>query len=298
ARAFGAGGGGAVHRGLHEQVRHGGRPGAAGPGGAGGAGPAEEVRVSGGRDSGDPGVGEGGDGRGREGRQGQRVDSEADGGGGHVHSDAGAGDRQAAADGGGGRVFDLGAGDGGDGAGGAGQGEGGGQGGDRGAAGHAGDGGDGGGDVPQVDGRGDCGGQHRAAAARGGEGRPGAGDGGVRAEVDHAAHEVHGVGVRADEGGRGPAHAVFQRVPAAVLLSDDGRDGGGEAAGGAGDGDAGRQRGHGDRPDHADRDGRRVAVRNPRGRAHGGRRRRHQGHRVGTGERHARPGHARLQRLQ
>jgi len=32
-----------------------GRPGAAGPGGAGGAGAAEEVRVPGGRDSGDPG---------------------------------------------------------------------------------------------------------------------------------------------------------------------------------------------------------------------------------------------------
>ena len=45
------------------KVRHGGRSGAAGPGGAGGAGAAEEVRVSGGRDSGDPGVGDEGDGR-------------------------------------------------------------------------------------------------------------------------------------------------------------------------------------------------------------------------------------------
>jgi translation elongation factor EF-Tu-like GTPase len=41
------------------------------------------------------------------------------------------------------------------------------------------------------------------------------------------------------EGRRGPAHAVFQRVPAAVLFSDDGRDGGGEVAGRDRDGDAG-----------------------------------------------------------
>ena len=119
AHAAGAAGGGAVHRGVHEQVRHGGRPGAAGPGGAGGAGAAEEVRVPGGRDSGDPGLGEGGDGRGRQGREGERVDPEADGGGGQLHPDAGAGDRQAVPDAGGGRVLDLGARDGGDGAGGA-----------------------------------------------------------------------------------------------------------------------------------------------------------------------------------
>ncbi len=43
--------------------------------------------------------------------------------------------------------------------------------------------------------------------------------------------------------GRGrAAHAVLQRVPAAVLLPHDGRDRGGDAAGGCGDGDAGRQR--------------------------------------------------------
>src|SRR5262249_58599154 len=96
------------HRGVHEQVRHGRRPGTAGPGGAGGTGPAEEVRVSWGRDSGDSRVGEAGDGRAGEGREGERVDPEADGGGGQLHSDAGASDRQAAADGGGGRVLDLG----------------------------------------------------------------------------------------------------------------------------------------------------------------------------------------------
>ena len=45
----GASGGGAVHRGVHEQGGHGGRPGASGPGGAGGAGAADVVRVSRGR---------------------------------------------------------------------------------------------------------------------------------------------------------------------------------------------------------------------------------------------------------
>ena len=36
-------------------------------------------------------------------------------------------------------------------------------------------------------------------------------------------------GVRADEGGGRPSHAVLQRVPAAVLLPHDGRDGGGDS---------------------------------------------------------------------
>ena len=94
------------------------------------------------------------------------------------------------------------------------------------------DGGDGRGDVPQAAGRGAGGGQRGAAAARDREGRRGAGDGAGDAEVDHAAHEVQGAGVRADEGRGRAAHAVLQRVPAAVLLPDDGRDGGGDAAGG------------------------------------------------------------------
>src|SRR5206468_6230291 len=177
--------------------------------------------------------------------------------------------------------LDLGAGDGGDGAGGAGEGEGGGQGGDRGAAGDAGHGGDGGGDVPQEHGRVHCGGQRGAAAAGDREGGSGAGDVRGGAEVDHAAHQVQGVGVRADEGRGGTAHAVLQRVPAAVLLSDHGRDGGGDAAGGAGDGDAGGQRGHGSGVDHADRDGAGAAVRDPRGRTHGRRRRRRRDRRLG-----------------
>ena len=74
------------------------------------------------------------------------------------------------------------------------------------------------------------------------------------------------------QGRRGTAHAVLQRVPAAVLFSDDGRDGSGDAAGGDGNGDAGRQREPGDRTDHAHRHGERAALRHPRGRPHGRRR--------------------------
>ena len=50
-------------------------------------------------------------------------------------------------------------------------------------------------------------------------------DGAGEAGVDHAAHEVRGRGVRADEGRGRAAHAVLQGLPAAVLLPDDGRDG-------------------------------------------------------------------------
>ena len=73
-------------------------------------------------ESGDPNVGAG------------EGDPGVDGGGGQLHSEAAAGDRQAVPDAGGGRVLDLGAGDGGDGADRAGDGEGGGRGGDRGAS--------------------------------------------------------------------------------------------------------------------------------------------------------------------
>src|SRR5437870_4540921 len=66
---------------------------------------------------------------------------EADGGGGQLHPDAEAGDRQAIFDADRGHLFDHGAGDGGDGAGGAGGGEGGGRGGDRGVSGGGGWGG-------------------------------------------------------------------------------------------------------------------------------------------------------------
>ncbi len=74
------------------------------------------------------------------------------------------------------------------------------------------------------------------------------------------------LGVHLEQGRRGTAHAVLQRVPAAVLLPHDGRDGSGDAAGGDGNGDAGRQRELGDRTDHAHRHGERAALRHPRGR--------------------------------
>ena len=70
----------------------------------------------------------------------------------------------------------------------------------------------------------------------------------------------------------GTAHAVFQGIPAAVLLSDDGRDGSGDTAVGDRDGDAGRQRGVGDRVDCADRGGEGVTVCDPGRRTDGGRR--------------------------
>ena len=53
--------------GVHEQGRHGGRPGASGPGGAGGARAAVEVRVPGRHDPDHPGLGAGGAGRPRPG---------------------------------------------------------------------------------------------------------------------------------------------------------------------------------------------------------------------------------------
>ena len=47
----------------------------------------------------------------------------------------------------------------------------------------------------------------------------------AKPKLDQAAHEVQGRGVRADEGRGRPSHAVLQRLPAAVLLPHDGRDG-------------------------------------------------------------------------
>ncbi len=102
----------------------------------------------------------------------------------------------------------------------------------------------------------------------------------AKPKTHHAAHEVQGRGVRADEGGGGSSHAVLQRVPSAVLLPDDGRDGDGEPAGGSGDGDAGGQRADDGGADHADRDGEGAALRHPRGRSHRRRRRRHRDRRL------------------
>ena len=112
-----------------------------------------------------------------------------------------------------------------------GQDQGGGRGGDRRDEADGEDGGDRGGDVPQDAGRGGGGGQRGVLAARGEAGGGGARAGVGGAGEHHAAHELRGRGVRVDEGGGRAAHAVFQRVPAAVLLSDDGCDGGGDVAG-------------------------------------------------------------------
>src|SRR5262249_34979540 len=152
---------------------------------------------------------------------------------------------QAVPDAGGRRVLDLGAWDGGDGPSGAGEDQGWGQGGDHRASGDARDGGDGSGDVPEALGRGAGGGQRGRAASWERQGCLGARDGSRVAEVGDAAQEVQGDGVHPDEGGGGSSHAVLQWVSAAVLLPDDGRDGGGDAAGGTGDGDAWGQRGDG-----------------------------------------------------
>src|SRR5262249_47451903 len=154
------------------------------------------------------------------------------------------------------------------------------------------EGGEGGGDVPQAAGGRAGGGQHRGAVARGGQGRGGAGAGAGQAGVDQAAQEVQGRGVRVDEGRGGAAHALLQRGPAAVLFSDDGRDGGVHLAPRRRDGDAGGQRDAGDRADQADRDGEGAAVRDPRRGPHGGRRRRHRDHGVVDG--HARHHLARM----
>ena len=97
ARAHSAGppGGRAVHRGGHEQSRHGGRSGAARPGRAGSARAAEELPVPGRRSAGDARVGAGRAERRRAvGKDGRR----ADGSGRQLHSDAGARHRQAVPD--------------------------------------------------------------------------------------------------------------------------------------------------------------------------------------------------------
>ena len=87
-----------------------------------------------------------------------------------------------------------------------------------------------------------------------------------QARLDHPAHEFRGRGLRPVEGGRRAAHAVLQRIPAAVLLPHDRRDRHGEVAGRRRDVHARRQRQVGGRVDLADRHGRQRAVRHPRGR--------------------------------
>ena len=134
------------------------------------------------------------------------------------------------------------------------------------------EGGDRGGDVPEAAGRGCGGGQHRGAAAGRRERGRGAGAGAGQAGVDHAAHEVQGGGVHPVEGRGRAAHAVFQRVSAAVLHPDDGRDRVAASARGGGDGDAGGQHDDHGGADHAGGDGKGRAVRDSRRRPDGGRR--------------------------
>src|SRR5262249_26574430 len=177
-----------------------------------------------------------------------------------LHSGTQAGAGQAVPDADRGRVFDHGPRDGGDGPRRAGGGEDRGRVRDRGDPAHEQDGGDGSGDVPEDPGRGSGRGQHRPSLVGDGEARRGGGPGAGEARLDHAAYEVQGAGVHPDQGGGRPSHAVLQRVSAAVLLPDDGRDGGGEPAGRDGDGDARGQRGDDGGADHADRDGQDAAV--------------------------------------
>ena len=66
----------------------------------------------------------------------------------------------------------------------------------------------------------------------------------------HTRYEAEVYVLTKEEGGA--AHAVFQQLPAAVLLSDDGRDGDSGLSGGDGDGDAGGQ--HADDGDVIDAD--------------------------------------------
>ena len=80
-------------------------------------------------------------------------------------------------------------------------------------------------DVQEASGRGKSGRQRRPSAARHWEGRDRARNGAGQAWEHHAAHELPGRGVRADEGRGRATHAVLQGLPSAVLLPDDGRDG-------------------------------------------------------------------------
>ena len=106
----------------------------------------------------------------------------------------------------------------------------------------------------------------RSDCERGCGARHGAGEG----RIDYAAHQVQGRGLHSDERRRRAAHAVLQGISSTVLFAHDGRDGSCGVAGGHGDGDAGRQRQPGDRADHAGGDGKGLALRDSRRRAHSG----------------------------
>ena len=61
-------------------------------------------------------------------------------------------------------------------------------------------------------------------------------------QVHHAPPEVQGRGLRFGQGGGRPPHAVFHRIPSAVLFPDHGHNGSDRAGRGSRDGHAGRQR--------------------------------------------------------
>ena len=118
------------------------------------------------------------------------------------------------------------------------------------------------------------------ASARHGKRRCRARASGMQAGLNHAAHEVQSGSVRADEGRRRTAHAVFHGLPAAILLPHDGRDRRRKTAARRRDGDAGRQRKLRSDADHAGRAGKGPALRDSRRRPHRRRRRRHRNYRV------------------
>src|SRR5258706_1509173 len=89
-----------------------------------------------------------------------------------------------------------------------------------------------------------------------------AGAGNLKAGFNHTAHEIQGRSVSADKGRRRTAHAVLYRLPAAVLLPDDGRDGSGPLALGTRAGDAGPQPGDEHRADRPDFKGKWLELRN------------------------------------
>ena len=101
-----------------------------------------------------------------------------------------------------------------------------------------------------------------------------------QAGVDQAAHQVQGRGLHPVEGRGRAAHAVLQRVSAAVLHPDDGRDGEPEAARGRRDGDAGGQHDDHGGAAHAGGAGKGRALRDSRRRPHGRRRHYLGNHRV------------------
>src|ERR1019366_84661 len=245
-----------------EQGGHGGRYGAAGPGGDGNAGTADFLRVPGRRAADHPGERAGGaERRAAVGEDGRRPD----GSGGHVHPDAGTGGRQAVHHADRGYFLDSGTGHGGDGTHRARDLQGWRGNGDRRIPADAQDGGHGRGNVQEAIGRRARRGQRGVAVARGGKDGSGARAGDRQAGVDHAAHAVQGRSIRIEQGRGGAAHAVLQGIPAAVLLPDDGRDGGGGAAGRHRDGDAGRQRKPDGGADNAGGHGQGLALRDTRG---------------------------------